>query len=169
MVVDSARHAKTASRSLDRLDPESAFGAASDRRAANRERRGLRAATLALAFVAALAAFAAAPSSSYADDELRAGDTAVVTETNSNGLRLRSGPGVSYRVVAVLDDGTRVQIMTGPVSDGDHDWYQLSADGGATGWARGRHLDASGTPTSGARAGGKRVFGGARSEPRSRA
>ena len=168
MAVDSARHGKSARCCFGRLGPESAIGSAFSVRAANRGPRGLSAATLALAVVAGLAAFAAAPGLSYAD-ELRAGDIAVVAETNSNGLRLRSGPGVSYRVVAVVDEGTRVQIMTGPVSDGDHDWYQLSADGGATGWARGRHLDASSTPTSGARAGGKRVFGSARSEPRSRA
>lgn len=122
-----------------------------------------------LALLGALAAFVAAPGLGYAEDELRAGDTAVVAETSGDGLRVRSGPGVSYRVVRVLDEGTSVRIITGPVSDGDHDWYQLSVDGAVAGWARERHLDPSGPPASGARADGKRVFGGARSELRSRA
>lgn len=122
-----------------------------------------------LAFLGALAAFFVAPGVGYADDGLRAGDTAVVAESNGDGVRVRSGPGVSYRVVKALDEGTSVRIITGPVSDGDHDWYQLSVDGAVAGWARARHLDPSGPPTTGARAVGKRVFGGGRSELRSRA
>jgi 3D (Asp-Asp-Asp) domain-containing protein len=70
--------------------------------------------------------------------------TAVVLGTDGSGLKVRSGPGVTYDSLGVLSDNTRVQITNGPQSDGDQNWYQVRpADGDGTklrGWVVARYL-----------------------------
>ena len=84
------------------------------------------------------------PMAAQAGEVVQVGDTAVVTGAGSSGLRLRSGPGMSYRVIATLPEHTTVQIIAGPVSDGDDDWYQLGAGGIAVGWGAERFLSPAG-------------------------
>lgn len=82
-----------------------------------------------------------------AKQEIQTGTTAVVAETHGVGLRARSGPGMSYSIVAVLTEGTLVQIISGPVTDGGvDDWYQVSVGGVVMGWVRDRHLDPIAVP-----------------------
>ena len=92
-----------------------------------------------LVFVAVLL-FAVAPAAVWAADGLRIGDSATVVGTEGRGLRVRSGPGMSHRIVATVPEGTTVRILAGPVSDGDDDWYQVSVTGSSTGWGLGRYL-----------------------------
>ena len=70
--------------------------------------------------------------------------TAVVLGTDGSGLKVRSGPGVTYDSQGVLPEGTRVQITNGPQSDGDQNWYQVrTTDGDGTslrGWVAARYL-----------------------------
>jgi 3D (Asp-Asp-Asp) domain-containing protein len=68
------------------------------------------------------------------------GQSAVVTGTDGRGLRVRAGPAMSHKIVTTLNEGTTVQIMAGPVSDGEEDWFQISASTGTTGWAIGKYL-----------------------------
>lgn len=75
-----------------------------------------------------------------AADDLPIGATVVVSGTDGAGLRLRSGPGLSHKVVTVLAEGDRVLVLDGPVSEGDQDWYQVKSDA-AKGWALGKYLN----------------------------
>jgi 3D (Asp-Asp-Asp) domain-containing protein len=68
------------------------------------------------------------------------GQSAVVSGTDGRGLRVRSGPGMSHKIVTTLNEGTTVQIAAGPVSDGEDDWFQVSVGTGTTGWAIGKYL-----------------------------
>ncbi len=70
--------------------------------------------------------------------------TAVVLGTDGSGLKVRSGPGVTYDSHGMLPEETRVQITNGPQSDGDQNWYQVrTTDGDGTrlrGWVAARYL-----------------------------
>jgi 3D (Asp-Asp-Asp) domain-containing protein len=68
------------------------------------------------------------------------GQSATVTGTDGRGLRVRSGPAMSHKIVTTLNEGTTVQIAAGPVNDGEEDWYQVSAGTSTTGWAIGKYL-----------------------------
>ena len=94
--------------------------------------------------LALIAGFLSTASSTNAD-ELTVGVDAVVSGTGGKGLRLRSGPGMGYRVTTVVEDGTSVRILAGPVTDDDDDWYQLGVGGQSAGWARERYLDPNGS------------------------
>jgi 3D (Asp-Asp-Asp) domain-containing protein len=90
------------------------------------------------------------PAEARADTVL--GDSARVVGTNGSGLRVRSGPGLSYDVLGVLSDGTRVSVLDGPRNSDDHNWYRIESTDGAgprlRGWTSGRHLVAADQVTS---------------------
>ncbi len=109
-----------------------------------------------LAVVASLA-LVSMPSAAAAADDPQVGGPAIVTGTDGSGLRVRSGPGMSYRVVTTVAEGSIVQVVAGPISDDNDDWYQIKASGGVTGWCLGRYL----TPTGGLRSNGPASSGGA--------
>lgn len=83
------------------------------------------------------------PGVARAAEDLKAGDSATVVGTEGRGLRVRSGPGMSHRSVTTAAEGTTVQVLAGPISDGDDDWYQISLSGSSTGWGLGRYLAAN--------------------------
>jgi len=58
-----------------------------------------------------------------AADELQDGSIAIVTGTEGSGLRMRQGPSVTQKVLKVISEGERVEILDGPVSDSGFDWY----------------------------------------------
>jgi uncharacterized protein YgiM (DUF1202 family) len=97
--------------------------------------------------LALIAGFLSTASSTRAD-ELTVGVDAVVSGTGGKGLRLRSGPGMGYRVTTVVEDGTSVRILAGPVTDDDDDWYQVGVGGQSAGWGRERYLDPNGSGAS---------------------
>jgi len=74
-----------------------------------------------------------------AAEDLPVGATAVVNGTDGSGLRMRSGPGLSHKVLTVLAEGDRVLVLDGPVSESAQDWYQVKTDA-AKGWALGKYL-----------------------------
>jgi len=77
-----------------------------------------------------------------AADELQDGSIAIVTGTEGSGLRMRQGPSVTQKVVKVIREGERVEILDGPVSDGGFDWYQIKS-GTQSGWSNGKYLVAA--------------------------
>ena len=91
------------------------------------------------AFVAAVL-FGLAPEAVRAAEDVKVGDSATVVGTEGRGLRMRSGPGMSHRIVTTVAEGSTVKVLAGPVSDGDDDWYQISRSGSSTGWGLGRYL-----------------------------
>jgi uncharacterized protein YgiM (DUF1202 family) len=58
----------------------------------------------------------------FADNDLQAGSSAVVTGTEGRGLRVRAGPGMAHKIVTTVNEGSTVQVVAGPVNDGDDDW-----------------------------------------------
>ena len=100
----------------------------------------------------------ASPSVAMARQDLPIGSTAVVSGTSGQGLRVRLGPGISYRIVTVLPEGTSVPILAGPIFDGTDDWYQIGVGGNATGWSIQRYLSPAAPPASSTGAGGERTF-----------
>jgi len=93
------------------------------------------AALLATAFIGLPALLS--PTVAAADAALQPGQTVVVFGTDGRGLRVRSGPGMSHRVVSTVPEGSTLQIVSGPVADGDDDWYQVSFGAtttATTGW-----------------------------------
>ncbi len=97
---------------------------------------------LALASLAVLVHLAVA-TPIRAAEEYAVGDSVVVADTEGSGLRLRSGPGMSHKVVTVLAEGSAAKVIGGPVVDGDDDWYQLSSGSSTNGWGLARYLKAS--------------------------
>ncbi len=79
-------------------------------------------------------------SATSASEELQIGGAAVVGGTEGRGLRTRAGPGLNHRVLAVLPDGTSVQLLAGPIRDGQEDWYQVRSGSGTNGWSSQRYL-----------------------------
>lgn len=59
----------------------------------------------------------------------------------TNGLNLRSEPGLAARVIMVLDAGTTVSISDGPVYADGYTWYEVTFPGSAgVGWVAGEYL-----------------------------
>jgi 3D (Asp-Asp-Asp) domain-containing protein len=75
-----------------------------------------------------------------AQDDVGTGRTAVVTNTDGDGLQLRSGAGLTYPVQGTLREGARVQLVEGPQTADGHVWYRVTA-GSAAGWASARYLN----------------------------
>ena len=92
------------------------------------------------------------------------GQSAVVSGTEGRGLRVRAGPAMSHKIITTVNEGTIVQIVAGPVSDGDDDWFQISVSTGATratvttGWGAGRYLIPSNTVQAMSNVEGRRTF-----------
>lgn len=66
---------------------------------------------------------------------LTIGGTAVITTTEGDRLRVRSGPGIAFAIVAEATPGTRVVILEGPRSADGLTWWRLRLPDGAEGWA----------------------------------
>lgn len=73
-----------------------------------------------------------APASARADD-------AVYVDTDA--LNLRAKPRTDSRVLAVMDNGEQLEVLSGPNDDG---WYKVRYQG-QRGWAYGGYLSASGS------------------------
>jgi 3D (Asp-Asp-Asp) domain-containing protein len=109
----------------------------------------------------ALALFVSAPSVGLA--EVTLGESALVQGTGGTGVRVRSGPGQSYKILGSVPEGARVDVLDGPRSGEDQLWYQVSYLDGAgvqlRGWAVSTYLVAATPSTSAtARTNGTRTF-----------
>lgn len=74
-----------------------------------------------------------------AADALQIGSVAVVNGTDGSGLRLRTLPGMSQRVLTVMPEGDRVTIVSGPMTVDGFDWYEVKTNT-MSGWSRGMYL-----------------------------
>jgi 3D (Asp-Asp-Asp) domain-containing protein len=119
--------------------------------------RSMLLATLVLGVAALLSLVPALPAFA-ADDDLQAGQSVVVSGTEGRGLRMRAGPGMAHGIVTTLNEGATVQVVSGPVSDGDEDWYQISGGASKTGWGLGRYLAAPGAVKAMTTDSGQRTF-----------
>lgn len=70
-------------------------------------------------------------------DPFAAGDVVQIDSDSDAGVNVRSGAGLSNDAVGFLADGSRADVVQGPVADdsGD-DWYEITAEDGAKGWVR---------------------------------
>jgi len=96
----------------------------------------------ALLGVAAVLFLATGVTSAFAE-ELEAGQTAMVTGTDGRGMRVRSGPGMSYSIVTTVNEGTKVTVVSGPIEIDEDTWYQVSVGSSKTGWSNSRYLTSS--------------------------
>lgn len=76
------------------------------------------------------------------------GATATVSlyaiATRKSRLRLRSGPGTSYRCLGYYAKGRKVTLLNKTSAD----WYEVTAPDGKHGWMAARYLTAAGTQTA---------------------
>jgi 3D (Asp-Asp-Asp) domain-containing protein len=91
-------------------------------------------------------------------EALVAGTSAVVTGTEGRGMRVRVGPGMAHRILTTANEGASVQIISGPVTDGDDEWYQISIGAATTGWGVGTYLVPANTMRAMSNPNGRRTF-----------
>jgi hypothetical protein len=73
--------------------------------------------------------------------ETAAGGRAQVAGTEGQGLRVRVEPSTNAAVRAVLDEGTEVEVLEGPVAADGYRWYRVRQEAqGITGWVAGQFL-----------------------------
>lgn len=65
---------------------------------------------------------------------LTIGGAAVINTTEGDTLRVRSGPGLSFSVVANLNAGVRVTLLEGPRSAEGYVWWRVRTPAGQEGW-----------------------------------
>lgn len=68
---------------------------------------------------------------------LTAGETAVVFDGR---LNLRDDATIDATIVEVLEDGTSVTVVDGPVTADGYDWYAVDTEDGLSGWVAGEYL-----------------------------
>ncbi len=65
------------------------------------------------------------------------GDLAVV---NTARLNCRSGPGLDFGVIYVMDGSTEVDVLEGPIAADGYHWYKVETGDGDIGWVIGEAL-----------------------------
>jgi uncharacterized protein YgiM (DUF1202 family) len=74
------------------------------------------------------------PSATYAGPPvLHIGGQARVFVTDE-GLKLRSGPGTTYRIIENLPSGTLVTLLNGPQITATYTWWYVQSPNGNVGW-----------------------------------
>ena len=101
--------------------------------------------------------FGAGAPSAFAE-ELEAGQTAIVTGTEGRGMRVRSGPGMSYSVLTTANEGTKVTVVAGPIEIDSDMWYQVNVGSSKTGWSNSRYLTSSVSVQAMSNTEGQRTF-----------
>ena len=80
-----------------------------------------------------------------ADTSLTAGQQAVVSQTNGDGVNVRDAAGYGRQIIFAFPEGTEVNVTGGPAQAGDGStWYQVSAYG-VEGWVISDFLSAGGS------------------------
>ncbi|MBU1878799.1 MAG: SH3 domain-containing protein, partial [Chloroflexi bacterium] len=73
----------------------------------------------------------------------------VMVSSPDGRLNIRQGPGLGYAVVAVLNNGTRLRILGGPVPADSASWYEVTDEAGKVrGWCEGRYLVSTTPPAT---------------------
>lgn len=73
--------------------------------------------------------------SALASAQIVPGGYVEVYGTGELGLRLRSGPGLTFATSKIFDEGTRLRVAGGPERADEIDWWRLEASNGIIGWA----------------------------------
>ena len=82
-----------------------------------------------------------APTATPTRPGLAVGGNAIVGGAGPLGLRVRANPGLGSPQIGTLWDGTRVDVLAGPVPLDGQNWYQIGAPGlPAQGWVIGAAL-----------------------------
>ena len=77
----------------------------------------------ALSLVALAAALlTAVPLEALASLDLASGQTAIISDANGDPVNLRTKPRTSSDILASLPEGTRLEILEGPIADGSGNW-----------------------------------------------
>ncbi len=63
------------------------------------------------------------------------GGYVMVTGVGDKGLSYRSGPGLSYARLKIVDNGEILKVLGGPVEAEGHTWWRLEDKEGVVGWA----------------------------------
>lgn len=58
----------------------------------------------------------------------------TVANTSGIGVKLRSGPGLTYNKITALPEGTKMYVIDGPVQADGYTWWQITGTPG-TGWS----------------------------------
>lgn len=109
--------------------------------AVKRAGRALAVAALAAAAVTGPAANAA-PATEYYGVTFYENDRVQVRNTSNDGLRVRTGAGLGNQTVAVMEEGTVVRVLDGPIWSNGYGWYQVTGydSAGSSGWSAGAFL-----------------------------
>jgi hypothetical protein len=75
-----------------------------------------------------------APPTIIAPAGLAVGADAFINTTDGDSLRLRSGAGRSFTIIAELTDGTRVTLLEGPRAADGLTWWRVRLADGTSGW-----------------------------------
>src|SRR5688572_3246966 len=65
----------------------------------------------------------AVPLEALASLDLVSGQTAVISDANGDPVNLRAKPRTSSNILSSLPEGTQVEILEGPIADGDGFWW----------------------------------------------
>jgi len=63
------------------------------------------------------------------------GQTVLIGGTDEEGIRFRSGPGLDYVTLVVLEEGTKLKALEGPQEADGFVWWRLEMEDGTIGWA----------------------------------
>lgn len=74
------------------------------------------------------------PSTRVQPGALVVGSAAFINTTEGDRLNLRSGAGISFDVVAQIEDGTQVVLLEGPIPADGFTWWRVRLSDGQSGW-----------------------------------
>lgn len=63
------------------------------------------------------------------------GSKVKVAGAGADKLRLRSGPGVNYTTIALVEDGREFEVLEGPQAANNYQWWRVKDSQGTIGWA----------------------------------
>lgn len=75
-----------------------------------------------------------APTPTVPASQFTAGQVVRISTMDEEGIRFRSGPGLDYVTVDVLEEGTELKVLEGPVEADGYVWWRLEMGDGTIGW-----------------------------------
>ncbi len=75
------------------------------------------------------------PANTFQVYDLAVNDHATVFASHGDHLNLRSGPGLSFDILAKLDRDTYVTLLEGPRKNDGYNWWRITTADGKEGWA----------------------------------
>jgi len=72
--------------------------------------------------------------------KITVGGRVKVGDTGKAGLRLRAGPGLDFITFKNVEEGSILEVLSGPEKADDRTWWRLKDDKGVIGWAAAEFL-----------------------------